>query len=108
MNQKTIQTIRDCGAAEMPVPESCVLAGVTIDQFVRSTELIDAYRTGQLESKFLIHQAVVRMAKEGQPQMVKLYEELIAQPILPTLNPLPAACIEHEEQEVLVDDQPDS
>lgn len=75
MNAETLKTIQDCGEVEMPIHETCVIAEITESEFLQDSEARMAYTKGQLISKFKIRQSVVKMAKEGVPQMVKIYQE---------------------------------
>lgn len=75
MTQEELQAIEDCGAAEMPLDETCLICEINPDEFERNEEVRKAYRRGQLKSKLKIRQAVVKMAQEGVPQMVKIYQD---------------------------------
>lgn len=72
-----LQVFEDCGAAEMPISETCMIAQVTEDEFMGNAEAVNRYRVGQLRTKLQIRQAVVKMAREGVPQMVKIYQDFV-------------------------------
>ena len=81
---ETLQTIEDCGAAEMPLSETCIIAEITEEAYNASKEAQDRYRLGQLKTKMAIRQSVVKLAKAGDPRMVKVYLDLnAARPTLP-------------------------
>src|SRR5574344_807994 len=75
LNDEQLQAIEDCGGAEMPIDETCIIAECTESEFLASEEARARYHCGQLSSKLKIRQAVVRMAREGVPQMVKIYQD---------------------------------
>lgn len=75
MTEEQYQAIEDCGAAEMPVDETCEIVEITEAQFYADAEAVKRYRKGQLQTKLKIRQAVIRMAKDGVPQMAKIYKE---------------------------------
>ena len=82
MNQEAqpdpLQVFEDCGAAEMPIAETCMIAETTEDAFLENAEAVKRYRIGQLRTKLAIRQSVVKMAREGVPQMVKIYQDFVA------------------------------
>lgn len=78
MTSETLQVLEDCGAAEMPPEEVCVIAEIDEATFW-GEEAQKAYRKGQLRSKLSIRQAVIKMAKAGNPQMVKIYQDFTAE-----------------------------
>jgi len=67
-----LQVFEDCGAAEMPIAET------TEEDFLANAEAVRRYRVGQLRTKLTIRQSVVKMAREGVPQMVKIYMDFVA------------------------------
>ena len=73
-----LQVFEDCGAAEMPIAETCLIAETTEDEFLGNAEAVKRYRIGQLRTKLAIRQSVVKMAREGVPQMVKIYQDFVA------------------------------
>ncbi len=75
MTEEQYQAIEDCGAAEMLVSETCEIVEITETDFYNDQEAVRRFHKGQLLSKLKIRQAVVRMAREGMPQMVKLYQD---------------------------------
>lgn len=75
ISEEQYQAIEDCGAAEMPLDETCEIVEITEAQFYADKEAIKRYRKGQLQTKLKIRQAVIRMAKDGVPQMAKIYKE---------------------------------
>lgn len=74
----TLRVFEDCGAAEMPIPETCMIAETTEDEFLENAEAVKRYRIGQLRTKLAIRQSVVKMAREGVPQMVKIYLDFVS------------------------------
>lgn len=76
LTEETLKTIEDCGAAEMPLPETCIIAEISENQYNASQKAQDRYRLGQLKTKMAIRQSVVKLAKSGDPRMVKVYLEL--------------------------------
>ena len=77
IDEETYQTIEDCGAAEMPIDETCEIAEITEEDFFADENAVKRYRKGQLQTKLKVRQAIVRMAREGVPQMTKIYKELL-------------------------------
>lgn len=73
-----LQVFEDCGAAEMPISETCMIAETTEEDFLANAEAVRRYRVGQLRTKLTIRQSVVKMAREGVPQMVKIYMDFVA------------------------------
>ena len=78
MSEETLQAIENCGAAEMPTAETCAIAEITEAEYWASPEAQKRYRIGQLRTKLEMRQAVIKMAKSGNPQMVKVYQDFIA------------------------------
>ena len=79
MSEETLQAIENCGAAEMPTAETCAIAEITEAEYWASPEAQKRYRIGQLRTKLEMRQAVIKMAKSGNPQMVKVYQDFIAE-----------------------------
>ena len=79
MNEETLQAIENCGAAEMPIAETCAIAEITEAEYWASLRAQKRYRIGQLRTKLEMRQAVIKMAKSGNPQMVKVYQDFIAE-----------------------------
>ena len=79
MSEETLQAIENCGAAEMPTAETCAIAEITEAEYWASTEAQKRYRIGQLRTKLEMRQAVIKMAKAGVPQMVKVYQDFVAE-----------------------------
>ena len=75
MTEEQYQAIEDCGAAEMPLDETCEIVEITEKEFYQDAQAVKRYRKGQLQTKLKIRQAVIRMAKDGVPQMAKIYKE---------------------------------
>ena len=73
ITDELLQCMEDCGAAEMPLDETFEICGISQEQFDGCEKLRLAYRRGQLKSKLLVRQSVVKMAAAGSPAMVKLY-----------------------------------
>lgn len=79
MSEDTLQAIENCGAAEMPTAETCAIAEITEAEYWANPEAQKRYRIGQLRTKLEMRQAVIKMAKSGNPQMVKVYQDFIAE-----------------------------
>ena len=79
MSEETLQAIENCGAAEMPTAETCAIAEITEAEYWASPEAQKRYRIGQLRTKLEMRQAVIKMAKSGNPQMVKAYQDFAAE-----------------------------
>lgn len=98
LNDDQLQAIEDCGGAEMPIDETCIIAECSEDEFISDPNARARYHRGQLSSKLKIRQAVVRMAREGVPQMVKIYQDF-GNTALPEIPAAP--------EEEFADDLPD-
>ena len=83
MTEEQYQAIEDCGAAEMRVSETCEIVEITEAEFYGDETAMRRFHKGQLLSKLKIRQAVIRMASEGVPQMVKLYQDFTKETGLP-------------------------
>lgn len=79
MSEETLQAIENCGAAEMPVAETCAIAEIAEAEYWASPEAQKRYRIGQLRTKLEMRQAVIKIAKSGNPQMVKVYQDFSAE-----------------------------
>ena len=86
LTDEQLQVIEDCGSAEMPIDETAIIAECEISEIVNDKTARDRYHKGQLQSKLKIRQAVVKMAREGVPQMVKIYQDF-SKTALPDLPP---------------------
>lgn len=75
LTDEQLDAIEDCGSAEMPLDETAIIAECDISEIVNNLEARARYHKGQLQSKLKIRQAVVKMAREGVPQMVKIYQD---------------------------------
>ena len=78
--EANLKAIEDCGAAEMPVAETCIIAEMSEDEYSADKEAQARYQMGHLKTKLAVRQSVVKMAKEGVPQMVKIYLEFNQDP----------------------------
>jgi hypothetical protein len=104
MTEEQYQAIEDCGAAEMLVSETCEIVEITETDFYGDPEAVRRFHKGQLLSKLKIRQAVVRMAREGVPQMVKLYQDFTKETGLSfTKDDDPAAQDGQPQQDVELD-----
>lgn len=79
MSEETLQAIENCGAAEMSIGETCAIAEIAEADYWASQEAQKWYRIGQLRTKLEMRQAVIKMAKTGNPQMVKVYQDFVAE-----------------------------
>ena len=75
LTKEQLQVIEDCGSAEMPLDETAIIAECEISEIVNNPDARKRYHKGQLQSKLKIRQSVVKMAREGVPQMVKIYND---------------------------------
>ena len=99
LTDEQLKTIEDCGSAEMPINETAIIAECSETDIISDPVARARYHKGQLQSKLKIRQAVVKMAREGVPQMVKIYQDF-AKSFLPE-PPAPEQDTEH------LDDLPD-
>lgn len=83
MTKDQLAVFADCGGANFPIPDACTIAGCTVEDFAADPEAQNAYRTEQLKTELKIRQAVIKMAKEGMPAMVRIYLTEYAGSILP-------------------------
>ena len=79
MTAETLEAIENCGAAEMPSAETCAIAEISEADFWASPEAQKRYRIGQLRTKLEMRQAIIKMAKSGNPAMVKVYQDFVAE-----------------------------
>ncbi|MBQ3808351.1 MAG: hypothetical protein II840_10405 [Kiritimatiellae bacterium] len=79
MTAEALEAIENCGAAEMPIAETCAIAEISEADYWADENAQKRYRIGQLRSKLEIRQAVIKMAKAGTPQMVKVYQDFVAE-----------------------------
>lgn len=79
MTEETLQTIEECGAALMPIAETCQIAEISPDAFEKDDAARRRYDKGALKTRFAVRQAVVKLAKAGNPQALKTYEEMAAE-----------------------------
>ena len=77
MTAEALEAIENCGAAEMPIAETCAIAEISEADYWAHENAQKRYRIGQLKSKLEIRQAVIKMAKAGTPLMVKVYQEFV-------------------------------
>ncbi len=78
-DEDTLKTLEDCGAAEMPSAETCAIAEIGESDFWASPEAQKRYRIGQLRTKLEMRQAIIKIAKSGNPAMVKVYQDFAAE-----------------------------
>ena len=86
---KVLEELSRLGAVGMGVTESCDICEITEEDFYSSAEMQKAYRTGQLKGEYIWRQSVFKGAKDGIPQMCKLFQSLIEKNVLlnnPGLN----------------------
>lgn len=87
--EELLKTMEDCGSAEMPIDETCLIAEITEAEFQADTEARARYMLGHLKTKLAVRQSVARLAKEGVPTMVKIYLDFnkggeTSDPFIPT------------------------
>lgn len=63
----------------MPIAETCAITEISEAQYWADQNAQRRYRIGRLRSKMEIRQAVIKMAKAGVPQMVKVYQDFVAE-----------------------------
>lgn len=100
MTAEALEAIENCGAAEMPIAETCAIAEISEADYWADENAQKRYRIGQLKSKLEIRQAVIKMAKAGTPQMVKVYQDFVAEnerDYPPTKEPEPETAEEFAE-----------
>ena len=78
-DEDTLQTLEDCGAAEMPAAETCAIAEISETDFWANPEAQKRYRIGQLRTKLEMRKAIIKIAKSGNPAMVKVYQDFVAE-----------------------------
>ncbi len=78
-DEDTLKTLEDCGAAEMPTAETCAIAEISEADYWASPEAQKRYRIGQLRTKLEMRQAIIKMARSGNPAMVKVYQDFAAE-----------------------------
>lgn len=79
MTAEALEAIENCGAAEMPIAETCAIAEISEGDYWADENAKKRYRIGQLRTKLEIRQAVIKMAKSGNPAMVKVYQDFTAE-----------------------------
>lgn len=78
-DDEALNTIEDCGAAEMSAAETCAIAEIGETDFWANPEAQKRYRIGQLRTKLEMRQAIIKIAKSGNPAMVKVYQDFAAE-----------------------------
>ena len=81
MTEEQYQAIEDCGAAEMQIDETCEIVEISEREFNEDDMAMKRYRKGRLQTKMKIRQAVIRMAKDGVPQMANIYKTFANTPV---------------------------
>lgn len=77
ISNQQLEELMRCGAVGMSVKKSCAIVEISDADFYASPEAQKAYRTGQYKGEYMWRQTVFRGAKEGVPQMCKLFQTLI-------------------------------
>lgn len=70
-----LEEIQKCGEVEMTPEETAAICEIPLEELLSRTDCRQAFEKGRLLTKFKVRQAIVKMAKEGVPQMVKIYQE---------------------------------
>lgn len=86
---KILEELSRLGAVGMGISESCTICEIEEADFYASPEMQKAYRTGQLKGEYIWRQSIFKGAKDGIPQMCKLFQSLIEKNVLlhnPELN----------------------
>ena len=79
LTEETLQVVEDCGAAEMPIPETLEIAELTPGDWKSHPEAGRRYKIGQLKTKMAIRQAIVKGARSGNPALLKAYQDFKAE-----------------------------
>jgi hypothetical protein len=70
------------GAVGMDVEKSCAIAEITIEEFEASEEFQNAYKKGQYKGEYLWRSAIFKGAKDGIPQMCKLFQTIFTPAVI--------------------------
>lgn len=105
LTEEQLSVIEDCGSAEMPLDETAIIAECEVSDIVNDKAARDRYHKGQLQSKLKIRQAVVKMAREGVPQMVKIYQDF-SKTALPAIETPPESEFDDGLPDLPEDQQP--
>lgn len=90
LTEETLQAVEDCGAAEMPIPETLEIAELTAEDWKTHPEAAKRYKRGQLKTKLAIRQAIVKGARSGNPALLKAYQDFTAETKEEQFSHLPA------------------
>ena len=83
-SEEVKEKARACGRVSFPVLDTCRTMGISIDEFSASKELMDAYRTAQLETALEIRTKLLEsIEKYPDPKLVKLFVERFLGTVLP-------------------------
>lgn len=77
LTEKNLQDIEECGARQFTEEETCIIADVSEKEYECSPEARRRYRRGMLKAQFEVRETVRKMAAEGVPQMVKIFQSYI-------------------------------
>lgn len=75
--EEILETLETCGAAEMPVADSCLIAGLSLDEYNANPEHSKRYTIGRLKTKLRVRQSVIKSACAGDAAAVKKYLEFL-------------------------------
>lgn len=83
-SEAVLERIRQCGKVSLPLLDTCRLAGISIDDFSGSKELMNTYRSAQIETSLEIRTKLLEgIEKYPDPKLVKLYVEKFLGEVLP-------------------------
>lgn len=74
LSEEVLQTIEACGARQFSEEETCIIAEISEDEYETCPAARRRYRRGMLKAQFEVRETVRKMAKEGVPQMVKIFQ----------------------------------
>lgn len=77
LTEQTLQTVEDCGAAEMPIDETLEIAELNAEDW---PQVEKRYKIGQLKTKLAVRQAIIKGARSGNPALLKAYQEFAEKP----------------------------
>ena len=77
-----LEQLTSLGSVGMDVTKSCAIAEISEAEFYASEEMQKAYRIGQYKGEYLWRKSIFKGAKDGIPQMCKLFQKLIEDTVI--------------------------
>ncbi|WP_277200656.1 hypothetical protein [Victivallis vadensis] len=74
LTEEVLQIIENCGMRQFSEEETCIIAEISEDEYETCPAARRRYRRGMLKAQFEVRETVRKMAKEGVPQMVKIFQ----------------------------------